>query len=652
MLLQSLQTLVGCTWLMLVSKTAGFSVTKTNALVQKARNLLHQKDADAAFSILLDVYANDPHYPGLNALFKSYFKLQIDTQVDSTESRFGLTSLYLDQERYAEAGQQLLLVLNTLNATYATDERVREKATWQLMRVNSAMCEWNTAVSLSSRLRETLKLEERMACDDPTNVPAVHPFDALKWPCISLPECTKIAYLYARRAMASQGLQAPSLDAMLARNRSRVILSATKTAPTIIPRPKQVRLGYISPDLTATHPMAFLIQSVFQHHNRNVFNVTVFSLASKLDDCPEVAAIRNGSDQFVLLSLGDSPASLAAQINDYNIDILIDLCGFTGTSAVAEILSHRPARLQISYMGFPGSMGAPFIDYLIADSIVVPDHLRSHYTESVVYMPHCYFVNSHASCVKNNNAADNNAERLLLRRLYNLPEDAFVFCSHNRPDKMDVTTTRMWLEALRELRMRGVKAILWMLRSGKEMERNLRLLGNEYGVSDALVFSDVTQRNEHLRRLTCADVFLDTPSYNAHTVGCDTLYAGVPIITLLRLPAGLDGIEVNLCPTDKLPSRVGASLLTAAGLEELISQDIDTYKQLMIRSATDREWFPTITKRLLNAKRSSPLFNTPRWVKNLEIALQHVAKLSASESNQDYCDIIIQDDDSNISLLT
>lgn len=172
-------------------------------------------------------------------------------------------------------------------------------------------------------------------------------------------------------------------------------------------------------------------------------------------------------------------------------------------------------------------------------------------------MPNCYFVNSHALCAKETLIRDE-AEYLSLRDEYNLPANSFVFCAHNRPDKIDCKIFQVWLEALTEIRKNHDQgAVLWMLRSGKEMEKNLRTRAREeFGLShDALVFCDVAPREAHLRRLGCADVFLDTPSYNAHTVGCDTLFAGVPMISLLR-PDGAQNTASDpyFVATEKLAS--------------------------------------------------------------------------------------------------
>ena len=371
------------------------------------------------------------------------------------------------------------------------------------------------------------------------------------------------------------------------------------------------------------------MQHVFRHHNREQSQVKLYSLSPWDTTGQEVRNIQDGSDSFTVLSSSKSPKELAAEIRGDELDILVDLCGYAGTDRVSQIMSLRPAPIQISYMGFPASSGAPYIDYLICDQVVVPPLLREHYTEHLIYMPHCYFVNSHATSVSHL-LVESDTERQELRRENDLPEDAFVFCCHSRPDKIDPSTFRTWLRALKQTR-EETNAVLWLLRSGSEMELNLRRIAKEeFQLEDkALVFCDIAPREQHLRRLGCSDLFLDTPAYNAHTLGCDTLFAGVPMISLLRPleePADeeqpLDPLFVD---TQKLASRVGASLLKAAGLDELICGRMKDYAEVMVRCAIDKEWYDSIRNRLVESRLTCPLFDTQRWVENLELALRHVA---------------------------
>ena len=587
-----------------------------DSLLSRAKSFLDvEKDADAAFGVLAQIYQQDPAARGLNRLFERCFRLRVET-TGNVMDRFGIASLLLDQERYEEASNELRLIVDTPDL----DGALREKAYSMLFRANAACCRWQSSILDGQALIQSLKLDE--SSDD---VPVLHPFEALKWPCVSLAQATRIAGLYARRTVLNQGHEwiAPP-------PKSNRVVQVGRTTPF---PPRKLKLGYISPDFTSTHPLAFLMQDVFRHHNRDRFEVNLYSL-SKPEDCHEVNAIRDGSDSYTTLSRRLSAQDLAEMIRNDDLDVLIDLCGYTGTTLVAEILTHRPSPIQISYMGFPGSNGAPYLDYIVCDPIVIPPDLGQHYTEHLIWMPQCYFVNSHKEVVPTMTRQD----RVMQRERYGLSKDAFVFCCHSRPDKIDPAIFDVWMKALRALKDENV--VLWLLQSGPEMERNLRDIAEQrYQIPpERLVFCDVAPRNEHLSRLGCSDVFLDTPSYNAHTLGCDALWAGLPMISLLRpLNAISSSDDLLFVPTDKLASRVGASLLTAAGLHEWIVPDLSSYQELMIQAVTDQVWFGNSVDHLIRTKSSCPLFDTKQWVENFELALQQIGDDASKKA-----DILIQ----------
>ena len=593
---------------LLQQKAFAFPTDTIDSLLSRARSFLDvDKNADAAFEVLAQVYQKDPDARGLNRLFESCFRLRVDT-TGNVQDRFGLASLLLDQERYEEASKELRAILDT---TTNRSRQIQEKASSMLFRTNAACCRWKTFKQDCQSLVHSLTL------NDTDRLPVVHPFEALKWPCVSLQHASKIASMYARRAVVTEGHEwidfplQPSLTPRL------IQVNRTSSFPS-----RTLNIGYISPDFTSQHPLAFLIQNVFRHHDRNHVNIKLYSL-SPLEDCPEVNAIQNGSDSYMTLSRNHSAKELAEIIRHDHLDILVDLCGYAGTTLVAEILSHRPSPIQVSYMGFPGSTGAPYLDYIVCDPIVVPTEFRQFYTERMIWMPHCYFVNSHKECVP----IISTNERLEKRQQYGIPNDAFVFCCHSRADKIDPAVFDTWMKALVALQDENV--VLWLLQSGLEMETNLRQIAEQhYGLSPhVLIFCDVAPRKEHLQRLGCADVFLDTPAYNAHTLGCDALWAGVPMISLLRpmtIPCQNDDDDVYFVATEKLSSRVGASLLTAAGLEEWIVPDLPAYQALMVQAVTQRGWLDTVRTRVKETRLTCPLFDTKRWVENLELALREV----------------------------
>jgi protein O-GlcNAc transferase len=613
------------------SLTSAGAAPPVEALLNRAQSLVERRNLDAAFATLSEIYTLDPNARGLTRLFEACLRLRVEEGGD-VQDRFGLAALFLDQERYEEASVQLRHILSSQDEP---GKDVFEKASSMLFRSNAACCQWDTYVTDAEKLVASLQLSSRASGSDPNDLPAVHPFEALKWPCISLAQATQIASLYARRSISST-TQNSNVDARLQWKEGMPIIAVSRDTDFALPSGRRIRVGYLSPDFTSLHPLAFLMQHVFRHHNRENFEVKLYSL-SRDDEGPEVSSIMLGCDSYTFLPT-EPAEKLANQILGDDLDILVDLCGYTGTDRVSKIMSFRPAPIQVSYMGFPGSSGASYIDYLICDPIVVPPQLRKYYTEQLIQMPHCYFVNSHATSVPHL-LVKSDEERRELRRKNQLPEDAFVYCCHSRPDKIDSTTFRTWLSALKRTREEGA-AVLWLLRSGVEMETNLRRIAREeFKLEDAaLVFCNVAPRDEHLQRLGCADLFLDTPAYNAHTLGCDALFAGVPMISLLRPVTEDKLIGPLFVETTKLASRVGASLLKAAGLEELICEQMRGYADLMVHCATDKRWYDSIRNRLCESRLLCPLFDTQRWVENLEVAFRQIVL-----NDQKVADIIIRD---------
>jgi protein O-GlcNAc transferase len=578
----------------------------------------------------------------------------------------GLASLLSDQGKYQEAAKELrsLLLADDRHdespvSSVDGDERdsankpqlkllgskLREKATSMLFRTQAAICYWDTFDQDSSALVDSVR-----ASIASNTVPVVHPFEALMWSCISLEDATRIARLYAMRAMtsvANSGDIASRQQPVLPRDDESVpFVKVSRRRDTIHPkRREKIKVGYISPDFTGYHPLAFLMQDVFRFHNASQFDVHIYSLYES-DGSPEVEKIKNAANQWTVLP--STAKEIADKIIADDLDVIVDLCGYTGTSLIAEVMAHRVAPVQIGYMGFPASSGAPFMDYLICDEVVVPPTIpsvRKHYSERLIIMPHCYFVNSHRHITI---GGDDLSLQRMSRAEYGLPDEGFVFCCHSRPDKIDPSTFRAWLRVLKKVRDDGARdglsnkanATLWLLRSGDEMEENLRKRAtNEFGLGkECLVFAEKAPRHEHLRRLGLADLFLDTPSYNAHTVGCDCLSAGVPMLSLLRRPESKRNKE-NVA-TEKLASRVGASLLKNVGLDELIVPTMGDYEAVMTRCVSEPEWFSTITERLRSARDTSPLFDTERWVRNLEAGLTEVVLNKESK----HSDVYVVDD--------
>lgn len=356
---------------------------------------------------------------------------------------------------------------------------------------------------------------------------------------------------------------------------------------------KRLRIGYVSSDF-GNHPLSHLMGSVFGMHNRE--NVEVFCYALSPNDGTEWRQrTQSEAEHFLDVSAMSSDA-IAKTINEDKIQILINLNGYT-KGARNEIFAMQPAPIQVSYMGFPGTTGATYIDYLVTDEFVSPLQYAHIYSEKLVHLPHCYFVNDYKQ--KNQDVLDPKSKPK--RSDYGLPEDKFIFGCFNQLYKMDPEIVNTWCNVLK----RVPNSALWLLRFPAAGEMRFRAYAAAQGVHpDQIIFTDVAMKNEHIRRSVLADVILDTPLCNGHTTGTDVLWAGVPMITL---------------PLEKMATRVAGSLCLATGLgHEMIVNSLEEYEEKSVSLALNKPKLQALTKELRASRLTCPLFDTMRWVKNLE----------------------------------
>ena len=291
--------------------------------------------------------------------------------------------------------------------------------------------------------------------------------------------------------------------------------------------------------------------------------------------------------------------------------ILVNLNGYT-KGARTEIFALQPAPLQVGYLGFCGTLAADYIQYMFADEVVVPREHQEHYSEKMIYMPHSYFVNDHAQTARYVFEPD----KLPQRSAYNVPDDKFVFANFNQIYKIDPETFSTWMTILK----RVPNSILWLLRFPPAGEANVRREARARGVRDSQIhFTDVASKEEHIKRGYLADLFLDTPQCNAHTTGCDALWGGTPVITLMG---------------EKMSARVAASLCTAAGAPELVTRTQHEYEELAVKLAVNPDDYWAIRQKLEDGREQpSPLFDTARWVRGMEDGYEQIwARHQAGEA--------------------
>jgi predicted O-linked N-acetylglucosamine transferase (SPINDLY family) len=329
---------------------------------------------------------------------------------------------------------------------------------------------------------------------------------------------------------------------------------------------------------------------VFECHDRKSFEVSAVSFGR--DDNSEMRArLRGAFETFI--DIGDrNDAEAAALLRRMEIEIAVDLKGYTQDSRPG-ILGHRPAPVQAQYLGFPGTMGIEFIDYILADRVVIPDEQRIQYSEKVVYLPDSY------QC--------NDSKRAILdvapgRAAARLPEKGFVFCSFNNSYKITPEMFDVWMRLLHAIE----GSVLWLLDDNRAALDNLKREAELRGLSSSrLIFAPRIAMQEHLARLRLADLFLDTLPCNAHTTASDALWAGLPVLT---------------CAGETFAGRVAASLLHAVGLPELVTHSLAEYEALGLKLARDPASLRALKAKLANNRDTYPLFDTVRFTKHLEAA--------------------------------
>lgn len=376
-----------------------------------------------------------------------------------------------------------------------------------------------------------------------------------------------------------------------------------ETSPLVpyAPRPledrkRRIKVGYVSMDFH-NHATAMLIVELIEKHDKARFETVAFSFGPD-DGSLLRQRLVNAFETFVDLR-GIATAEATQRILAHKVDILIDLKGYT-QDARSEIFAARPAPIQVSYLGYPGTMGADFIDYMIVDPIVAPpDHARL-FDEKLVYLPNCYQPNDRQRLV---------APETPSRADCGLPETGFIFCSFNNSYKINERIFTIWMRLLRET----PGSVLWLLEPNPVVAKNLRREAAQRGIDpERLVFAPRIAADRHLARFACADLFLDTLPVNAHTTASEALWVGLPVLT---------------CLGDSFIGRVAASLLRAVGLPELVATSLDAYEAKALELAHSPAALKELRLRLDANRPASPLFDTARYVRNFEAALLHMAKL-------------------------
>ena len=333
---------------------------------------------------------------------------------------------------------------------------------------------------------------------------------------------------------------------------------------------------------------SILLTEVWENHNKNIFKT--FALDNGWDDnSPRRKRIKKSFDEFIDISkLSDD--AVVKLIKEKNIHILINLNCFFGLQR-NSVFAYRPAQIQINFLGFPGTLGAKYIDYLIADETVVPLESQRHYSEKIIYMPNSYQP-SDTKRVK--------SDKLFKREQFGLPENAFVFVCFNNSYKITPQIFDIWMKILQSVN----NSVLWLIETEEIVCRNLKLEALKRNIdASRIVFSKRMKLEDHLLRHDLGDLFLDTLPYNAHTTANDSLWAGLPVLT---------------CLGNTFPGRVGASLLNSVGLADLVTFSLEDYKKKAVYFGNNPNEITKIKNKLNKNKFEYPLFNQELYTKNLE----------------------------------
>jgi len=362
---------------------------------------------------------------------------------------------------------------------------------------------------------------------------------------------------------------------------------------------ERIRVGYFSADFHQ-HATMLLMAELFELHDRERFEWVAFSFGPRTGDAMQRRA-QAAFDRFIDVR-DRSPLDIARLARELEIDIAVDLKGYT-QDARTGIFANRAAPIQVNYLGYPGTMGVDFYDYIVADPVVIPDELRCCYSEKVVRLPHSYQVNDRQRRI---------AERVFMRAECGLPELGVVYACFNATYKITPEIFATWMRILDTV----PGSVLWLYEDNRWAPDNLRREAARHGVDpQRLVFAPPLPNADHLARLRLADLFLDTLPYNAHTTASDALWAGLPVLTRIG---------------QSFAARVAASLLTAVGMPELIVHTPEDYEAMAVSLGREPDRLAQLRRRLLAARETAPLWDTPRWARHLEAAFRAMYERAAA----------------------
>jgi predicted O-linked N-acetylglucosamine transferase (SPINDLY family) len=507
---------------------------------------------------------------------------------------------------------------------YAEAHNGRGNALSELRQYEDALASYDRALAIvpgnassynnrGNALRALGRVDEAVASYEKTLALSPHDphiFGAIADSAISICDWTRTAKL-AKEATArvrdGTSVITPITLVVLGSEPSEQLRSAQHFAAAEIPqvsrfanappwRNDKIRIAYLSSDFRV-HPIAIQAAQLFELHDRSKFEVAAVSFGPD-DVSPLRARLLNAFDTFHDVR-AMSDGEVATLLHESKIDIAIDLNNYSEMCRPG-ILAYRPAPIQVTYLGYPTTMGADFIDYVIADKIVLPFDQQPFYSEKIVHLPDTYQVSDSKLKV---------ADRTFTRQEMGLPDEGFVFCCFNNNYKITAAVFDVWMRLLGKVE----GSVLWLYAPNDRTKANLRDEAKARGVDPArLIFAGALGIEEHLARQRLADLFLDTLPYNAHGTASGALWSGLPLLT---------------CRGNDFAGRVGASVLHALGLEELVTGNLEDYEAMALRLATDPALLANIRRKLEQNRETYPLFDTDRFRRHIEAAYTQMWEL-------------------------
>ena len=524
----------------------GFTLQNLNKL---------EEAIDAYHKVLAINHSSAETYNNIGAIFRDQGKLDKAVEVynkaillkpDYIEAFYNLGNIFVDQGKL-DQGIKVYNKALSINHNY-------DLARAHKLHQQAHICDWNS-------LDEDKKLINTLGTKDKP----VPPFTML-----SLEDDPKHHYLRSKKYVEEKFIQKQ--------------LTKLKTPSR---KSKHINIGYFSADFH-DHATMWLILKVLAIHDRQKFKIYAYSYGPEKKDYIRQKLIESVDVFKNVQKMSDEDIALLGQKDE--IDIAVDLKGHTKNQRLG-IFSYRPAPIQITYLGYPGSTGANFIDYIIADPIVIPKNQLDSYSEKIIYLPNSYQPNNNTRAIANTSKK---------RKDLGLPEKGFIFCCFNNNYKISSVEFNIWMRLLKKVK----GSVLWLLKSNRWAQGNLQKEAEKRGVKrSCLIFADKLPHEEHLARHKHADLFLDTFNVNAHTTASDALWAGLPVVTKLG---------------NSFASRVSGSLLNAIGLPELITDNENDYETLILELATNTNKLKRIKNKLANNRLVEPLFDTEKFTKHLE----------------------------------